>query len=126
MKNLKILLVEDETDLSALIARMLKWLGHRVVARVTTGETAIKIAPYMLPDLVLTDIFLAGSIDGPTLAYTINISLGIPVIIMGSYSEEQVTEFDPSMTRHEYLRKPFASEELAQAIARICARFSLC
>lgn len=126
MKNFKILLVEDEPDLADLIARMVEMLGHRVVARVSTGETAMRIAPYMVPDLVMTDIFLAGSIDGPTLADAINLSLNVPTIVMGGYSREQVIEMEPSIIQHEYLRKPFTSDGLAEAIARACARVPSC
>jgi two-component system, response regulator PdtaR len=118
MANLKILIVEDDTSWSDLYARMLKRLGHHVVASVTTGETALQIAPHLNPDIILTDVHLAGHIDGIAVANAVNSRLKIPVIVTSGQLFENLLDSDASMSQHQFLGKPFSSEQLADAISR--------
>jgi two-component system, response regulator PdtaR len=118
MKNFKILLVEDEPGSSIVITRMLERLGHYVVASVSTGETALQVAPHLLPDLILADVHLAGDINGISLANAVNSRLGIPSIIMSSSVIEYLRELDDSVSQYEFLGKPFSSNQLAEAISR--------
>ncbi len=118
MKNLKILSVEDEPDLSEFISRMLTRLGHEVIASVTTGETALQLAPHLIPDLVVTDVFLAGGINGITLANTINSRYGIPSVIISGEEMDCLMRMDESIRLYVFLSKPFSSNELAEAISR--------
>ncbi len=118
MKNLKILFVEDEPDVSEFISRMLTRLGHEVIASVITGETALQLAPHLIPDLVVTDVFLAGGINGITLANTINSRYGIPSVIISGEEMECLIRSDESIRSCVFLSKPFSSSELAEAISR--------
>jgi two-component system, response regulator PdtaR len=118
MKNVKVLLVEDEPSSSIVITRMLEQLGHYVVASVSTGETALEVAPHLLPDLILADVHLAGGINGISLVNAVNLRLGIPAIVMSGHMIEHVGELDNSVSQYEFLRKPFSSSQLAEAISR--------
>lgn len=52
--------MEDEEDLSEIVAPMLSRRGHTVVGTVADGISAIEAAETLLPDVVLMDIGLPG------------------------------------------------------------------
>jgi DNA-binding response OmpR family regulator len=58
----KILIVDDSTDVSEPLARLLNFIGHDAVC-VDGGEAAISFINNTLPDLVLLDIMMPG-MDG--------------------------------------------------------------
>ncbi|MFQ5672025.1 MAG: response regulator [Nitrospinales bacterium] len=58
----KILLVDDSLDNIDLLRKALEPSGYNISVA-TNGETALKIAPYFLPDLILLDVMMPG-IDG--------------------------------------------------------------
>ncbi len=64
MAQEKILIVEDEVITAKILENLLVSLGYNVVARVKTGENAIKTAEKHRPDFVLMDIVLEGTMDG--------------------------------------------------------------
>jgi two-component system, response regulator PdtaR len=125
MKSLKILLVEDDQELSELYARMLEKLGHYIIASVTTGETALQLAPHLIPDLIVTDVFLAGGINGIALANTVKSRFGIPSVIISGEAMACLLDLEESVGRHVFLRKPFSSNQLAEVISKACSQEAL-
>lgn len=59
----KILLVEDDPDISDLVSLALGLDDHEVVAEKTAEEGMVR-AVEMSPDLILMDLSLAGTFDG--------------------------------------------------------------
>ncbi len=113
----KLLIVEDEFMLAALMRRNMELLGHEVCESVATGEEAIESAKREQPDIVLMDIRLAGGMDGIEAAQEIGDRYGIPIIFMTGYSdplvEQRARELDPVA----YLLKPVGPLEIEAAIA---------
>ena len=67
-KQLRMLLVEDDDDVAALTAEMLRHLGHDV-SRADSGAAALKaLISGMAVDVVLTDVILPGGQDGVDVA----------------------------------------------------------
>ena len=58
MKALRILLVEDDVMIGALLADVLKNMGHDVCAIEVTQEAAVTAASHYRPELVITDVRL--------------------------------------------------------------------
>ncbi len=62
MTALRILLVEDDAEIRAVLAERLESLGHSVCATATTENEAVDAAGRSKPDLMIVDIGLtAGS-----------------------------------------------------------------
>ena len=64
MKNINILVVEDEGIIAMELEARLQDIGYTVSATTGTGEEAIELADSTKPDLVLMDIMLKGKMDG--------------------------------------------------------------
>jgi DNA-binding response OmpR family regulator len=114
----RILVVDDEPGILQYIWRVLEHGNHTVLTS-QSGEHAWRVVQRSQAklDLVLTDIVMPGSIDGPTLAARIERRYQkVPVLFMtGALSEndEQAVE----MTRKRgLLRKPFSPQQLVEFI----------
>ncbi len=60
----KVLIVEDDKVLSLLLTKMMEKMDMNVIATVTEGREAIRLAKELLPDLILMDIMLEDDVDG--------------------------------------------------------------
>jgi CheY-like chemotaxis protein len=116
VKRASILVVEDETIVAADIQQQLRQDGFRLNPIARSGEDAVRLAQELLPDLVLMDIRLAGSIDGLAAARLIQRSTGIPVVYLtafpGMFLQDPSSMQDPNLC----LIKPFAVSELRSII----------
>ncbi len=112
MKKAKILVVEDQNIVALNIRNKLKNLGYTVPATAATGEEAIRKAELTNADLVLMDIMLKGDMDGISAAQEIKSHLGIPILYLTAYTDEE-TLSRAKMTEPEgYISKPFKEEDL--------------
>lgn len=124
MDKVKILIVEDETITATHTKKILENLGYEVADLVISGEEAIKKAHEMDVDLVLMDINLQGKMDGIEAAGIIRDRLGIPIIFISAYSDEDTIQraklTEPSgfivKESFELLNKPFEENELHSTI----------
>src|SRR5205814_4944549 len=85
----KILVVEDEKDLSDLITYNLQRNGYDAISA-ADGQTALELAVKRLPDLVLLDLMLPG-VDGTEVARKLKSdsrTSHIPVIMLTAKGEE--------------------------------------
>jgi PAS domain S-box-containing protein len=115
----RILLVEDNPEVADVAARMLEELGHDVVAT-SSGESGLQALDAEGPfDLVLSDIVMAGELDGIDMARTIRErAQPTPVLLATGYSEAAARIGD----EFPILRKPYKLADLNRAIARLLAR----
>jgi len=114
----RILVVDDEPGILQYIRHVLEHGNHTVLTS-RSGEHAWSVVQRSQAklDLVLTDIIMPGSIDGPTLAARIERRYKkLPVLFMtGALPEndEQAVE----MTRKgRLLQKPFSPQQLGEFI----------
>lgn len=116
MKEMNILIVEDEMIVAMMIKLKLLNMGYRFAGHATSGEDAIKMVKEVKPDLVIIDIYLKGEIDGIEAASEIFRSYAIPIIFLtGDPSNE--TRVKASIANPVgYLQKPFMEEELEYVI----------
>jgi two-component system, response regulator PdtaR len=80
MKPLRIAIAEDSWFLAEYLCGELAALGHAIVARARTGDELIILVARERPDLVLTDIRLAGGSDGLAAAKEVQERFDIPAI----------------------------------------------
>jgi CheY-like chemotaxis protein len=119
-KNKNILIVEDEIIIAMDIQNTLKSLGYANIAIAESGEAAIASVTAHLPDLILMDIGLSGSIDGIECATRIQvIDPSLPVMFLTSYSNVKVRERAEKVPHCGYLLKPFSPDLLGEAVIRV-------
>src|SRR5689334_8876551 len=83
----RILVVEDEPTLSLDLSEQLSDLGYDVVGVATNGEAALRHVVQAVPDLVLMDVQIEGSIDGIETARRIPSELTVPVIYLTAHAD---------------------------------------
>lgn len=111
----KILIVDDEADLAATCARLVRQMGHEPILALT-GPDALRLIDSEHPDLVLTDLHLPG-VDGlGILRHARRGSRPTPVILVTAYvsgtSQQQAREAGAVA----YLPKPFSLSALRAAV----------
>ena len=113
-----VLLVEDTSDIRAVVRDMLMDQGHSVIEATSADEATALIAD--LPDitLVLSDIQLSGEGTGIDLARRIGSSL--PLLLMTSLPADHPL-FLEAQTLAPVLRKPFDKDDLQSLIAPLKA-----
>lgn len=117
----KILLVEDDHNLSAVLLDYLELLGHKVTLAVD-GEQGLEFFKEARFDLCILDVMLPRK-DGLTLAGDIrHINQQAPIIFLTALgqSENRINGFKAGCD--DYITKPFSSEELAFRIEAILKR----
>lgn len=119
-QGLRVLLVEDEPEVSAVVTNFLASLGCKVTAHGTAELALPTLAPGTPFDLLLSDIALGSGMRGTTLAAHAQQQLPhLAVLLMSGYSSELLDPDEAS--QWELLRKPFTREQLGRAIARVLA-----
>ena len=109
---IEVLIVEDETVLALGMQASLEDLGYEVLDIQTTALNAIKYANENLPDIVIMDIKLKGSISGIEAAKQIWKTNKIPIVFLTSYSDDITIKNAMDSEPYAYLLKPCRDKEL--------------
>ena len=118
-----ILIVEDEGLIALHLTELLENAGYRVASPACSGEMVLRdIASAPLPDLILMDIALAGSLDGIETARQIRRRFPIPVVFLTAYSNQNRIDEAMEVSPFGYLTKPVMEEDLLGAIRRALDR----
>lgn len=102
-KICKILLVEDQPDIQALLSELFASEGFRfiIVSDGPAMRRALAAAPEI--DVVIIDMLLPGGVPGLTLAHEVR-ACGLPAILVtGDHSQAEIL----AVSGHRYLLKPF-------------------
>ena len=70
----------------------------------------------MQPDVVLMDIHILGEMDGIEAASSISNELGIPIVFMSGYGDEQIMERARALNASSFLKKPLDDPSLLAAL----------
>lgn len=120
-RKVKLLLVEDEQTLAAIIADTLNDRGFEVTVA-GDGETGLRKFRAGQPDVVVTDIMMP-CMDGFTFVEHLRRSgVHVPVLFLSARSsaDDVVRGFETG--GNDYLRKPFAISELVVRIKALLGR----
>ena len=113
MKQLRILVVDDEAILRLDLSEMLAERGHDVVGEADNGADAVRLARELHPDLVLMDVKMPG-MSGLEAAKLIGGEQLAPVLLLTAYSQRVEQAADSGVMA--YLVKPIREEELTPAL----------
>ncbi len=116
----RILVVDDDVALRALLQRYLAENGYQVAAVGDGAEMREYMVRYPV-DLVLLDVMLPGT-DGITLAHELRSHGAPPVIIISARGEEVDRIVGLEVGADDYLSKPFNHRELLARIRAVLRR----
>ena len=108
--NNVILVVDDDTNILAIIEMYLKKEGY-TVATCTRGDTAIDAFRSVKPTLVLLDVMLPG-MDGYQVCREIRTTSQVPIIMLSAKGEVFDRVLGLELGADDYMIKPFDSKEL--------------
>jgi CheY-like chemotaxis protein len=113
--NGMVLLVEDNPDVLDVTVAMLEQLGYGVEA-VENAEAALAAIGRRPFDLMISDIVMAGSMDGVGLAREVRQHHPeLPIVLVTGYSDSAAS----AQREFTVLRKPYRLAELSRGIASV-------
>lgn len=112
----KILIIEDDTDINNLLARMMRRQGYEAVQAFsgTEGKLRLQLEQY---DLLLVDLMLPGLMGEELIREIRRTDPDLPIIVVSAKSglEERVEVLE--LGADDYMIKPFAAAEVAARVA---------
>jgi PAS domain S-box-containing protein len=112
-----VLLVEDNPEVAEVSASMLEQLGYQVQT-VCDAAAALRMIDEQTFDLVISDIVMAGSLDGLGMARAIRERKpGLPVLLVTGYSHVA----NDASAEFSVMHKPFKLAELSRTAAGLIA-----
>ena len=112
-----VLLVEDDSGVRSVAARILASLGY-VVLETSNGPQALELAERREGpiDLLLTDVVMPG-MNGRELARRLtSLRPGIAVVYTSGYTDGAISEGDLQEAGASFIHKPFGKHELARGL----------
>jgi len=112
-----ILIIEDNEDIRENVAEILMLSDYKVFMA-SNGKEGIEMAQKSIPDLIICDIMMPG-IDGYGVLHVLHkdpLTQNIPFIFLTSKSERSDFRSAMEMGADDYITKPFAGNELLNAI----------
>ncbi len=116
------LIVEDHPEQAELVARILSMRSFRSIVA-ENGETGLRIAKELLPDVVLLDLMLPdiNGFDVCRRLRTDRETMMIPVVMLTALNDVQHRVHGFRVGANAYLTKPYGVEDLFEAISAACA-----
>jgi PAS domain S-box-containing protein len=114
----RVLVVEDEEGVRAVVTRALSEAGYRVL-EADSGEAALELLARDAGgiDLLLTDIVLRG-INGKELATKVlELLPDVPVIYISGYTDGEIARRGLLGPEAAFLQKPFSPDAIVRAVA---------
>ena len=121
----RILVVDDEPDIIALVAYHLVKHGYRV-STATDGNEAVHAAKQELPALIILDLMLPGK-SGYDVLEELRATPGTQetaVLMLTARKEEEDRIRGLALGADDYLTKPFSPQELVLRVAAILRRMA--
>lgn len=123
MSKERILIIEDEEDILALVQYNLLREGYRVSCAVS-GEDGLQLARTEIPDLILLDLMLPG-MDGLDVCRALKkapATARIPVIMLTAKGEETDVVAGLELGADDYIPKPFSPRVLIARLRTVLRR----
>ncbi|WP_225878167.1 ANTAR domain-containing response regulator [Spongiactinospora rosea] len=117
----RVVIAEDEALIRLDLKEMLEEDGYAVVGEAGDGETAVKLALELRPDLVILDVKMP-VLDGISAAERIVSERVAPCLILTAFSQRDLVERARDAGAMAYLVKPFTKSDLVPAIEMAVSR----
>lgn len=111
MKNIHVLLVDDESDFLTAYKRRLLWRDVKVSVA-SCGQDALSMVDEQNFDVIVLDIMMPEMSGIETLKYLRNMKPEIPVIILTGHANMEALAQVSSGGAFDFMLKPVGTEEL--------------
>lgn len=108
----KILLVDDEKDITDLIEEVLKGDGFRNIRKAYNGRDAVNLCKCFEPDVVILDIMLP-DLDGIEVCKQIRSFSYCSILFLSSKNDDIDKILGLSNGGDDYITKPFSPREIS-------------
>jgi DNA-binding response OmpR family regulator len=118
-----ILIADDDEDIRELLRYRLEHAGYEVIAA-SDGEQALALAVERKPDIAVLDVMMPG-LDGFELVRQVRAHEeigGMAVILLTASVEDASVSKGFEAGADDYIRKPFAPQELLSRVSAVLAR----
>jgi DNA-binding response OmpR family regulator len=116
----RILIIDDDVNLNALLTEYLQGFGHTLVSE-TTAAAGRKRLRRELPDLLILDVMLPDT-DGLTLCREFRAEYDLPIIMLTARGEVADRVMGLELGADDYMPKPFEPRELVARIQSVIRR----
>ena len=123
LERIRILIIEAAGASGENLAADVAKLGYEVAATCASGEEALARFDEVRPDLVLTDIPLAGELDGVETAHRLHERGHVAVVYVTACADLATVARARETQPHGYLLKPFTPDELRLSIEVAATRY---
>ena len=120
----RVLVVEDEQDIAALIKHALERSGDAQVDVVGSGDTALRAVTDNAPDLVILDLNLP-VLSGTEVCRVMRArpsTANVPIIMLTARTSESDRVAGLDLGADDYVTKPFSLRELAARVRAVLRR----
>lgn len=118
MENARLLIVDDDLELSSMLSTYLKGQGYQVTVLGHGGGLDAALAQ-VAPDLLILDVMLPGE-DG--LSITRRLAGALPILMLSAKGEDIDRILGLEFGADDYLAKPFNPRELLARIKALLRR----
>ena len=120
MKNISIMIVEDDPEIGELVSRYLRGQGMSV-SHASDSKAMDALLSSTQCDLILLDINLPGE-NGLSICRRLRVERGIPIIILTARNEDIDKILGLEIGADDYVVKPFNPRELLARIRAVTRR----
>ncbi|HQR42771.1 MAG TPA: response regulator [Gemmatales bacterium] len=114
-RPLRIAIADDEAEIRDHYSKVIKRLGHEVVAAVDNGDALIEVCARLHPDLIISDVRMP-QLDGEQALRAIWKNEAIPAILISAYQLPRDFPPDDVQVAWSYLRKLVKRQDFEAAI----------
>jgi DNA-binding response OmpR family regulator len=122
MKNLKVLIVEDEQKLANLIRSSIKDLFFKVITA-KDGIEGLKKFNSFKPDIIISDILMP-NLNGLEMCKAIKEQSNIPIVILSAYSQKEMLLQAIDIGISKYFIKPFDIESFIEYLKELSSKIN--
>jgi CheY-like chemotaxis protein len=125
-QKFRVLVVDDQPDMLALIERALQEEEY-IVSTASNGPDALRMIAEQMPDLVVLDYQMAG-MDGMEVTTTLRLmphTKSLPVLMLTTETDEPSTRAGFAAGVTDYVTKPFSIPQLASRVRACLTRHGL-
>ena len=119
----RVLIAEDEALIRLDLKEMLEEEGYDVCGEAGDGDSAVRLARELRPELVILDVQMPLK-DGIAAAKDIAGERIAPVVILTAFSQRELVEKAREAGAMAYLVKPFQKKDLLPTVEMAMSRFA--
>jgi CheY-like chemotaxis protein len=118
-RKLKVLIVEDNDSVREVAAAMIEDMGFEVVTASNGPDGLQRIEADLDLNLVISDVIMAGGMNGPELARkAIKLRPDLKMLFMSGYAPGSVRQMQDLPDTFELVNKPFSRSDLTEKVMK--------